>query len=137
MLTDDLVGRQFDAFTVEERIGKGGMATVYRAHQSSINRSVALKVVSLDPSQGEQDEFRQRFALEAQMIAALEHIHILPIYDYGIVNNEVAYLAMRLLRGGSLADQLAHGRLRWSARRTSSRRSRGGCITRTEGRDPP
>lgn len=111
MLTDDLVGRRFDAFTVEERIGKGGMASVYRAHQSSINRSVALKVVALDSSVGQQDEFRQRFAQEAQMIAALEHIHILPIYEYGIVNNEVAYIAMRLLRGGSLAELLAAGPL--------------------------
>jgi ABC-type sugar transport system substrate-binding protein/predicted Ser/Thr protein kinase len=111
MLTDDLVGRRFDAFTVEERIGKGGMASVYRAHQSSINRAVALKVVALDSSVGQQDEFRQRFAQEAQMIAALEHIHILPIYEYGIVNNEVAYIAMRLLRGGSLAELLAVGPL--------------------------
>jgi serine/threonine protein kinase/DNA-binding LacI/PurR family transcriptional regulator len=110
MLTDDLVGRQLDAFTIEERIGKGGMASVYRAYQSSINRSVALKVVSLNMV-SEHDDFRERFAQEAQMIAALEHIHILPIYEYGIVNNELAYIAMRLLRGGSLADFLEHGPL--------------------------
>ena len=110
MLTDDLVGRKLDAFTIEERIGKGGMASVYRAYQSSVNRSVALKVVMLD-TVSEHDEFRVRFALEAQMIAALEHIHILPIYEYAIVNNELAYIAMRLLRGGSLADLLAEGPL--------------------------
>ncbi len=111
MYTDQLMGKQVDAFTVLERIGKGGMASVYRAHQPSVNRSVALKIITLDPSMGERDEFRSRFALEAQMIAALEHIHILPIYDYGIVNNEIAYIAMRLLRGGTLADLLANGPL--------------------------
>ncbi len=111
MYTDQLMGKQVDAFTVQERIGKGGMATVYRAYQSSVNRSVALKIITLDPNVGERDEFRSRFALEAQMIAALEHIHILPIYDYGIVNNEIAYIAMRMLRGGTLADLLANSPL--------------------------
>ena len=111
MYTDQLVGKQVDAFTVQERIGKGGMASVYRAYQPSVNRSVALKIITLDTNQGERDDFRSRFALEAQMIAALEHIHILPVYDYGIVNNEIAYIAMRLLRGGALSDLLTAGPL--------------------------
>ncbi len=112
MSTDPLLGKQIDAFTVHERIGQGGMASVYRAYQPSVNRSVALKIITLDPALGDRDEFRARFALEAQMIAALEHIHVLPIYDYGIVNNEIAYIAMRLLRGGSLADRLTDGPLK-------------------------
>lgn len=111
MQLDHFLGKQIDAFTVQERIGQGGMASVYRAFQPSVNRSVALKIISLNPSQGERDEFRSRFAQEAKLIASLEHIHILPIYDYGIVNNEVAYLAMRLLRGGSLSDLLLDGPL--------------------------
>ncbi|MEO8394179.1 MAG: protein kinase [Chloroflexota bacterium] len=111
MHTDQLMGKQVNAFTVQERIGKGGMASVYRAHQPSVNRSVALKIITIDPELGERDEFRARFELEAQMIAALEHIHVLPIYDYGIVNNEIAYIAMRLLRGGTLADLLESGPL--------------------------
>ncbi len=109
MYTDQLMGKQVDAFTVQERIGQGGMASVYRAYQPSVNRSVALKIIALNSNQ--DDEFRTRFAQEAQMIAALEHIHILPIYDYGIVNNEIAYIAMRLLRGGTLAELLANGPL--------------------------
>lgn len=111
MQLDHFLGKQLNAFTVQERIGQGGMATVYRAFQPSVNRSVALKIISLNPAQGERDEFRSRFAQEAKLIAALEHIHILPIYDYGIVNNEVAYLAMRLLSGGSLSDLLLEGHL--------------------------
>jgi len=106
MQTDSLIGQQFNAFQVEAKIGQGGMATVYRAHQASVNRSIALKVIALDSAQGRRDEFRERFAQEARVIASLEHIHILPIYDYGIVNDQFAYIAMRLLRGGTLADVL-------------------------------
>ncbi len=110
MQSDLFTGRELNGFTVQERIGRGGMATVYRAYQPSVNRSVALKIIVLDSNHGERDEFRQRFAQEAKVVASLEHIHILPIYDYGIYDNEVAFLAMRLLRGGSLADLLAEGK---------------------------
>ena len=105
------VGRQVDDFIVEDRIGRGGMATVFRAHQISINRYIALKIIDLSPNQEERDEFRKRFAQEATVVALLEHIHILPIYAYGIVDNDFAYIAMRLLRGGSVAELLRKGPL--------------------------
>jgi len=110
MHTDQLMGKQIDASPSRtDRPGRYGNGL--RAYQPSINRSVALKIITLNSALGERDEFRSRFALEARMIASLEHIHILPIYDYGIVNNEIAYIAMRLLRGGTLADLLAEGPL--------------------------
>ena len=87
------------------------MATVFRAHQISVNRYIALKIIDLSPNQEERDEFRKRFAQEATVVALLEHIHILPIYAYGIVDNEFAYIAMRLLRGGSVAELLRKGPL--------------------------
>jgi serine/threonine protein kinase/ABC-type sugar transport system substrate-binding protein len=102
---DSLIGKKIDDFMIEERLGQGAMATVYKAFQASINRHVALKVIRLDEGQGQTEEFRRRFALEAEVIARLEHIHILPIYAYGI-NDEMAYLAMRWLRGGSLSELL-------------------------------
>ncbi len=102
---DNLIGKKIDDFMIEERLGQGAMAVVYKAFQSSINRHVALKVIRLDEGQGLQEEFRRRFAREAEVIARLEHIHILPIYAYGI-NEEMAYLAMRWLRGGSLSELL-------------------------------
>jgi len=102
---DPMIGRKIDDFTLEERLGQGAMATVYKAFQASINRHVALKVIRLDDGQGQFEEFRRRFAREAEVIAHLEHIHILPIYAYGI-NEEMAYLAMRWLRGGSLSELL-------------------------------
>jgi serine/threonine protein kinase/DNA-binding LacI/PurR family transcriptional regulator len=104
---DNMIGKKIDDFMIEERLGQGAMAVVYKAFQASINRHVALKVIRLDEGQGQAEEFRRRFALEAEVIARLEHIHILPIYAYGI-NEEMAYLAMRWLRGGSLSELLRH-----------------------------
>ena len=69
------VGRRVDDFIVEDRIGRGGMATVYRARQVSVNRFVALKIIDLSPNQEEREEFRKRFAQEATVVALLEHIH--------------------------------------------------------------
>ena len=103
------IGRRVDDFIVEDRIGRGGMATVFRARQVSVNRFVALKIIDLSPNQEEREEFRKRFAQEATVVALLEHIHILPLYAYGIVDNEFAYLAMRLLRGGTLSELMAKG----------------------------
>lgn len=105
-MPDSLIGKRIGVFEVQERLGQGAMAIVYKAYEPSINRHVALKVIRLD--EGEQEEFKQRFAREAEMIAKLEHIHILPIYAYGI-NDELAYLAMRWLKGGSLSETLKRG----------------------------
>ena len=100
---DDLIGRSLGQYTIIEEIGRGGMATVYRAMQQSINRVVAVKVLPRhlmhDPS------FLERFEREVEVISQLEHPHILPIYDYGH-DQGVPYIAMRYLGGGSLADRI-------------------------------
>lgn len=110
MSLDAFIGRKFKDFEVIERIGRGGMATVYRAHQNNVNRDVAFKVVQLDEEASEDQNFRVRFFQEAQLVSSLEHIHILPVYDYGIEDG-VAFIAMRFLRGGSLDDVIAEGPL--------------------------
>ncbi len=108
MLTDQLIGKTIDDdFVIKDRLGQGGMAQVYRARQMSVNRDVALKIINLHEAQNDEN-FRQRFANEAAIIASLEHLHILPVYAYGIYEG-YAYLAMRLLRGGSLKDRLREG----------------------------
>jgi serine/threonine protein kinase len=107
MQVDSLIGKQINSFVIVERIGRGGMATVFRAHQPSMRRDVALKVINLKDEHSEGDEFRQRFSREVEVVARLEHIHILPVFDYGIVGDDFAYLAMRLLRGGTLSNAIA------------------------------
>lgn len=107
MNTVEFTGQQIGPYLVRELIGRGGMGNVYRAFQPSVKREVALKIIQLTSSP-ESDEFRQRFEHEAETIASLEHPHILPVFDYGITQN-VAYLAMRLVPGGTLEDLLDRG----------------------------
>jgi len=105
-MADALIGTTIGEFTVHEVIGRGGMATVYRASQPLMKRDVALKIIRMDDMAAENNrDFSQRFATEAKLIASLEHPNILPVYNYGI-DGDVAYLAMRLLRGGSLETLL-------------------------------
>lgn len=107
MQIDQLIGRQIEDYLIEERIGRGGMSVVYRATQLSMRRPVALKVITLDSAMDNPEEFKARFAREAELVATLEHLHIMPVYDYGIIGSDMAYLAMRLLRGGTLAQVIA------------------------------
>lgn len=105
-MQDDLLGRNLGQFEILEEIGRGGMATVYRARQTSIKRVVAVKVLPKtllhDPS------FYERFTREVDVVAHLEHPHILPIYDYGEVDG-TPYIAMRYLAGGSMAQWVRRG----------------------------
>ena len=103
--------RRIGDFVVEERIGRGGMATVFRARQLSVNRYVALKLIDISADDSGRQEIRKRFEQEVSVVAMLEHIHILPIYGHGIIDDQFAYLAMRLLNGGSLSDLLHRGPL--------------------------
>lgn len=98
----NLIGQKLGEFEIKEKLGEGAMASVYLAAQPSVNnRLVALKVIRLDNDH--EAGFRNRFAHEAAIIAQLEHIHILPVYAYGIAG-DYAYLAMRWLQGGTLAQ---------------------------------
>ncbi|MBI5667491.1 MAG: serine/threonine protein kinase [Chloroflexi bacterium] len=103
---DDLIGKVLGQYEILEEVGRGGMATVYRARQLSINRVVAVKVLPRallhDPG------FFERFEREVDVVAHLEHPHILPIYDYGKAD-DIPFIAMRYLAGGSLAQIIRRG----------------------------
>ena len=100
-------GQMLGPYRIISQIGKGGMATVYKAYQASVDRYVAIKVL---PSQlAESKEFAARFHQEARIIARLEHPHILPVFDYG-ESDGVAYFVMRYLDAGTLKDKMEHGR---------------------------
>ena len=104
----DLVGQTLGTCTLEKLLGQGGMGTVYLAQQTRPARKVAVKVLRPHLSQQSQvyEEFLARFRREADVIANLEHVNIMPIYEYG-EQDGLAYLVMPYLTGGSLRDLLA------------------------------
>jgi serine/threonine protein kinase/tetratricopeptide (TPR) repeat protein len=101
-----MIGKKLRAYEITEEIGSGGMATVYRAYQPSMDRHVAIKVIRSsilhDPS------LRERFQREARLIARLEHPHLLPVYDFD-GEHEPPYIVMRYLEGGTLKQVQQRG----------------------------
>src|SRR5690349_20956853 len=93
-------------YEVLELIGQGGFGAVYRATQPVLGREVAIRVIL--PEFANSDEFIRRFEAEAQLVARLEHPHIVPLFDYWR-EPDSAYLVMRFIRGGSLTDDLRDG----------------------------
>ncbi|GAB4513122.1 MAG: hypothetical protein OHK0046_13580 [Anaerolineae bacterium] len=107
-MADDLIGKQIGGYEVLDRVGQGGMATVYRARQNSMNRTVALKIL---PRHFLWDEtYIKRFEREVAIIAQLEHRNIVPVYDYGEHEGQ-PYIAMRFMPAGSVDDLLKKGPL--------------------------
>ena len=93
-------GTPFGPFVIRRPLGHGGMAAVYEALDTRLQRSVALKVL---PATVLHDQsFGRRFETEARVIAGLEHPHIVPIYAAGIEAG-IPWMSMRLLTGGSLS----------------------------------
>jgi WD40 repeat protein/serine/threonine protein kinase/energy-coupling factor transporter ATP-binding protein EcfA2 len=99
----DLTGQTLKSYQVHEMIGAGGFGAVYRASQAILGREVAIKVIL--PEYANRSEFIRRFETEAQLVARLEHPHIVPLYDYWR-EPDCAYLVMRYLRGGNLRQLL-------------------------------
>src|SRR5882762_11503467 len=96
-------------YEVLAELGRGGMATVYRARDRHLDREVAIKVLPF--ALAFDRDLVARFEREARMAAQLEHPHIVPIYRVGR-SGQVIYFTMQLLRGESLAARLAtRGRL--------------------------
>src|SRR5512136_2998447 len=98
---DSLIGKTLGQYQIMELAGKGGMATVYKAFQPSLNRYVALKVLPEFLAQDKQ--FVARFRQEALAAAALRHSNILVIHDVGQAGN-LHYIAMEYLEGQTLSD---------------------------------
>ena len=98
-----------DRYQLLDVLGQGGMAVVYRAYDTRLQREIALKLLAAHLIT--ESAFYQRFEREARIVATLEHPSIVPIYDFGIDDNRQPYLVMRLLRGGTLRDRRARGEL--------------------------
>jgi len=101
-------------FRIENRIARGGQASVYLARQEPLAREVALKILSpptFEATDAERAEFEQRFLLEARTLAALDHPNIVTVYDYGETDDGRYYLAMEYIGGGRFLDLLKNGHL--------------------------
>lgn len=98
------LGTTIGRYTLIERLGAGGMATVWRARESDgEHRPVAVKVLPVHLAAS--DTLRQRFLGEAKMAARLRHAHILPVYDFG-EDGGMPYIVMKLAEGGTLDDRI-------------------------------
>ncbi|MBL0162824.1 MAG: protein kinase [Xanthomonadales bacterium] len=91
-------------------LGEGGMATVYLAIQHSLDRKVAIKVMrrELRVRNGPMPEFERRFLLEGRTMAKLPHRNIVAVYDI-VTRDDIAYISMELLEGGTLAERMRSG----------------------------
>lgn len=99
----ELIGRQIAAYRIEDEIGRGGMAVVYRARDLRLDRTVALKLLA--PELARNDTFRRRFTHESRVAAAIDHPHIVPVFEAGETDG-VLYIAMRYVAGSDLRHLL-------------------------------
>ncbi len=112
MIEQALLGKTLGRFTLQSELGRGGMAMVYRAHQQDLKRDVALKI--LRPELALDQGYVARFTHEARSVAALDHPHIVPIYEVGSAelegtNATLHYLAMKYIAGTTLKQLVRQG----------------------------
>jgi serine/threonine protein kinase len=104
-----LIGKSLGHYRIEEAIGQGGMASVYRATDVSNGKTVAVKVMLQVLSLN--DQFRQRFRREAEVLQRLQHANIVPVLDYGEFE-DIPYIVMPFMSVGTLTDRLTSGPLK-------------------------
>ncbi len=101
-------GENVGPYRIVEKLGQGGMATVFKAYHPSLDRYVAIKV--LHPALQSDPNFQARFQREARIVAKLEHPHIVPVYDFAEHRGH-PYLVMRFVEGETLKARLQRGML--------------------------
>ena len=103
LATGFAAGSLLGGYRLEEQVGAGGMAVVFRARDERLDRLVALKIMT--PAMGSDDMFRQRFIRESRAAAAVDDPHIIPVYEAGEVGH-VLFIAMRFVQGGDVRSLL-------------------------------
>ena len=98
-----MIGKTLGHYQLLERIGRGGMATVYKAYQPSLDRYVAVKVLSAYLAH--EPDFAARFEREARAVAKLDHPHVLPVHDFGR-EGDLSYIVMKYVEAGTLKEML-------------------------------
>ena len=99
----EVIGERVAGYRIEQEIGRGGMAVVYRARDLRLDRTVALKLLA--PELARNDTFRRRFTHESRVAAAIDHPHIVPVFEAGETEG-VLYIAMRYVAGSDLRHLL-------------------------------
>jgi eukaryotic-like serine/threonine-protein kinase len=109
-IRDPLIGATIAGrYLIEEVIGEGGMATVYRAKHKLVDRPCAVKV--MNPAMASDTTVRERFRREAKAAQSLAHPNVIEIFDQGETGDAVPYIVMELLAGKTLADRILKGPL--------------------------
>ena len=107
---DAMIGKTIGRYRITEHLGRGGMAEVYKAHQASLDRDVAIKL--MHGFLADEQEFLTRFEREAKVVATLRHPNIVQVYDFD-ADNGVYYMVMEFISGETLKARLqtleAHG----------------------------
>jgi len=106
----DLIGQSIDRYHILEPLGEGGMAVVYKAFDTRLERYVAIKVIT--PSQEHSEQFLKRFEREARALAQLSHPNIIKVLDYG-EQGGLPYLVMEYIPGGTLKSRLKPEPMDW------------------------
>ena len=111
----NILGQHLKRYEIKNRLGAGGMATVYRAVDKNLNRDVAIKV--LHEHLVYDDTFKERFEQEAHFIAGFNHPNIIQVYDYDTIDSvdgKIYYMVMPYLRGETLDSVLETCRVKES-----------------------
>src|SRR5580693_2788581 len=98
-----VVGSVVAGYRLEQQIGAGGMAVVFRARDEGLRRLVALKVLA--PQLAADEDFRRRFIRESRAAAAVDDPHIIPVFEAGEASG-VLFIAMRYVRGGDVRSMV-------------------------------
>jgi serine/threonine protein kinase/HEAT repeat protein len=109
---DPFVGRELCGYILHEKLAEGGMGMVYVGEHAKIGRKGAIKI--LKPEYCQSEEVAQRFYQEARAVNAIQHEHIVDVYDFGRDPDGRVFFVMELLQGEPLAARLKRGPLRWS-----------------------
>jgi serine/threonine protein kinase len=96
-------GKTIGPYIIQEQLGQGGMATVYKAYHPDLDRHVAIKVI--DASLAKEKDFIERFRREARVIAKFDNVHIVPVYDLGQYKGQ-PYYVLKLIDGQTLRERI-------------------------------
>lgn len=96
---------EIPGYQIDRRIGKGGMATVYLATQTSLSRPVVLKILNISKDNEHSNQI-ERFLAEGRIVASLNHPNIITIYDIGVTDDNALYISMEYIKGGDLKSRI-------------------------------